>query len=160
MVRHGTQKKRRAGRVVSRKDKTKHRDRKVFNAIKDLEVKKHFNSSISPHDNLQSFGLIADPNSDTKQKNKKKPVHALTGFADMTPVLNSDRNPIRRLQSEVDQKYVSKLYRLHGDNSKAVERDIKTNDRQLSSTQYTKMLKVFLSLPESQRFEPVPTSSG
>lgn len=55
-----------------------------------------------------------------------------------------------------DQKYISKCLGKHGDNYKAMMRDIKTNDMQYTDTQLRKMAARFFLLGEEQIRVDVP----
>ena len=143
MVRHGKQRKLRSGRKVSGSGgkAQKHRTLRVLNALKDNKVKEHWDKTKSPANNLNSYGLIADPNTGKH----KKPESALVGYAQLKPALE-DLNPKRRLMSEVDQRYANNCMKKYGEDFKAMERDIITNDRQLSSAQMKKVTSMFATI--------------
>ena len=61
MVRHGTQKKRRSGAKITQKSPA-HRTKKILSAIKFSDIKKQYDSTKSPGENLADFGLVADVN--------------------------------------------------------------------------------------------------
>ena len=155
MVRHAKQKKLRAGRRVrgsggTNTKKVLHRVKKVANAIVDQNVKKFWDMGKSPAANLESFGLTAEAND-----KPKKAKDALAGFAKIVDSIPTgtikEINPKRRIMSEEDQLYAAKLLNKHGDNWQQMQRDIKTNDRQLSATQCKKLVSIFNSLQEDQK---------
>ena len=126
MVRHARQKKLRAGRKVRGSGGTNtkralHRVKKVANAIVDQNVKKFWDMSKSPAGNLQSFGLTAEANC-----KPKKAKDALAGFARIVNSIPTGEikevNPKRRIMSEEDQRYASKLLNKHGDDWQKMQR--------------------------------------
>ena len=154
MVRHGKQKKLRAGRKTrgsggTNTKKVVHRVKKVTNAILDPNVKKFWDKSKSPVENLQSFGLTAQAN-----EKPKKAKNALVGYANLMDSMVSgdikDINPKRRIMSEEDQRYAVKLLDKYGDNWQKMQRDIKLNDRQLSAAQCMKLVNLFHTLQDDQ----------
>jgi Ribosome biogenesis protein Nop16 len=157
MVKHGTAKKRRRGLKVSRKPQ-KHRNVRVASAVPP-EIKDAYDKTKSPAENLASFGLEANPNIIKKKQvivepgiatNKKKP--AFLGFATVPESDDmQDRNPRRRKMSEFDQKYVVKCIKKHGEDYKAMERDIKLNTSQYTESRMRTMCKTYMSLDDSER---------
>jgi nucleolar protein 16 len=57
-----------------------------------------------------------------------------------------EKNPKRRQMSEHDQEYVVKCIRKHGENYKAMERDIITNDQQYTEDKMKKLCARYLAL--------------
>lgn len=151
MVKHGTQKKRRSGRKTTRKSLPKHRDVKVANSIQNLHIKKIYNKNITPSENLQSFGLLSDVNNLKGKSDSILPLSANAAFLGFGKVLNSnddneiinhmsiDTNPKRKVISEFDQNYAKVNIDKHGDNYKAMEKDIIVNNRQYTANQMEKL---------------------
>lgn len=142
MVRHGTQKKRRAGFKVTRKA-PKHRSVKIANSVTNAEIKKIYDKNKTPSANLESFGLVADVNNLKGKEDSaipKKSHAAFVGYGQVVQSDNfSDQNPKRRKISDVDMEYATANMRKHGEDYKAMERDIRTNNRQLTAKQIEKL---------------------
>lgn len=74
-------------------------------------------------------------------------------------VPDSDR-PSRKTRfplTQDEEEYIAKCMAKHGDNYKAMFRDIKTNNMQHTEDQLRKMGSRFLLLNEEQRRVPVPS---
>lgn len=150
MVRHGTQKKRRSGRKVTRKAALKD-GVKQRNAVRDADFKKTWDSKIGIVDNYAKAGLLANPNSvDTIRKSNAK--DGFVGFADLSSLKNIDRNPKRIEMSEFDQKYALSLIKKYKDDYKKMQFDTKLNTRQLTENQSKKMCEKYLKLEDDQKF--------
>jgi len=154
MVKHGTAKKRRRGLKVSRKA-PKHRDVRIASAVPS-EIKPAYDKSKSPADNLASFGLDADANH-FKQKSVPgghgdKKNAAFLGFA-VVPESDdlAEKNPKRRRISEADQQYIVLLIRRHGEDYKAMERNIQLNVQQHTENKLKRMADMYLALPDKEK---------
>jgi hypothetical protein len=149
MVRHGTQKKRRAGKKVTRKG-PKNKNLKIMNALTDIKVKEHWDNRKSPHENFASMGLDYDPNNLKKEGFSKEA--AFEGFITM-PVTEdvTDHNPRRRPMSTMDQEYIVKCVRKHKTDFHKMAMDIKTNSMQLTEARLKKMFEKYSSLPDDQK---------
>lgn len=147
MVRHGTQKKRRAGFKITRKA-PKHRSVKIANSVANAEVKKLYDKSKTPSENLASFGLVADVNNLKGKEDSaipRKKHAAFVGYGQVCDSDNfSDKNPKRKKISEFDMEYAAANIKKHGEDFKAMERDIKTNSRQLTAKQIEKVCKLYV----------------
>jgi hypothetical protein len=105
---------------------------------------------------MAAFGLDANPNSFKKKSmpggNGSKKDAAFLGFVPLPESDNlAEKNPKRRQMSEHDQKYVVALIKKHGDNYKAMERDIDTNVMQYSETKMKTLCGKYLTLDENQK---------
>jgi hypothetical protein len=78
MVRHGTLRKRRSGRKVTRKA-PKHNAMKIKSSVTDLYLKQNWDTSKSPKENLLSMGLNPNPN---QSLNATFPVFVSTDYFD------------------------------------------------------------------------------
>lgn len=162
MVKHGTNKKRRRNLKTTRKPQ-KHHKLRVANKVPE-GIKKEWDASKSPSENLQAFGLEADPNqtlSGMRGVGRKhvKPTDGTAShsaaFLGMTIVPRDGRdamkeaNPKLKILAEVDQKYASLLIAAHGDNYSKMAKDIKVNYNQLTLNKCQKLCEKFLALPKA-----------
>ena len=146
MVRHGTQKKRRSGAKVTRKA-PKHRAVKIANSVANTSVKKVYDKSKTPSQNLTSFGLIADVNNLKGNADSLIPFSKHAAFVGFGQVMESDtfadKNPKRRKISDVDMEYAAANISKHGNNYKAMEMDVKCNVKQLTEGQMKKLCTLY-----------------
>ena len=167
MVKHGTQKKRRANQKVTRKAR-KHKELRVVNGITNEAIKKEWNKKISPSDNLSNFGLNADPNRNlagselnTGRKQKPKDPNAVSaafvGLAkiptdkELKTTSLADPNPKRRIMSEDDQEYVVKCIKKHEFDYEKMAKDMKRNYNQHTEAKMKKMCEKYMGLPTSEK---------
>ena len=89
------------------------------------------------------LGLDANPNAlnEIRPPGVLKNSAAFLGYASLssTTMQAVDHNPKSRIISEWDAQFAKELIARHGSDYKAMERDVKTNDRQLSATQARKL---------------------
>mmetsp|Transcript_4473 Transcript_4473/g.7315 ORF Transcript_4473/g.7315 Transcript_4473/m.7315 type:complete len:164 (-) Transcript_4473:77-568(-) len=150
MVKHGTLKKRRSGRKVTRKPQ-KHRAVRIANSVVNVDVKKAYDKNKTPSANLREFGLISDVNNLKGSVDSVIPLTkhaAFLGFGrimkDEGDGMNSvDSNPKRRKISEFDIAYARSNILKHKTDYKAMERDIKCNDRQYTAKQMENLCKKY-----------------
>jgi hypothetical protein len=146
MARNGIQRRRRGTSKVVRKPQ-KHRNLRISNAVKELSIKDVYDPSLTPSENLKTLGLDANPNAlnEIRPPGMLKNSAAFLGFASLssTTMQAVDHNPNSRLISEWDAKYAQELVQKHGRDFKAMERDIKLNDRQLSANQARKLIEKY-----------------
>lgn len=150
MVRHGTQRKRRAGRKVTRKAQHSWA-RKQQNAVKDETMRGKWDVKASIDENYQKAGLTAkvNKNSDVRSLNSKEA--AFEGYTEVGEVLNKRSAFFRDKMGRLDQEMAVSLIDKHGDNYLAMQRDIKTNVQQLSENQAKKICEKYLNLlPENR----------
>ena len=147
MVRHGTQKKRRAGFKVTRKP-PKHRTERVANSVTNVAVKKIYDKNKTPSENLAAFGLASDVNNLKGSADSAIPLTKHAAFVGFGQVMEGeacpDKNPKRKRISEVDSDYAAANIAKHGDDYKAMERDIKVNVRQSTARQMEKLCVLYL----------------
>ena len=141
MVRHGTAKKRRRGVKVTRKA-PKPAPLRVVNAIRDDSLKKLWDKSKTPAQNLLAIGLDPDPNSGKKDV----PEYAdKAGYIGMIDVSEADpyavANPRRKQISEFDQQYITRCVAAHGSDYAKMERDTKVNFKLHTARQLEKMFQ-------------------
>jgi nucleolar protein 16 len=121
----------------------KHPKLRVVKNLKNSHVKKFYDSAKSPAANLESMGLTPNPN---KIKADKKIDENFPGFMgyvdDLTEAAKENPKP-RSTLNEMDVKYVEDLLAKHGENYKAMERDIKTNYNQHTEAQLKKLVKKY-----------------
>lgn len=159
MVKHGRNKKRRAGRIG--KTKLKNRSFRRWDPnprfTNDI-VKQNWDVSKSPSENLRTLGLVAKPNQDVqriheyRQSNPATPVVELFDIPDSDIIRSRRELPLK----EDDQKYIAKCMSKHGVAYDKMFRDIKLNYMQHTETQLRKMGARFLLLSDDQRKVPVP----
>jgi hypothetical protein len=139
MVRHGTAKKRRRGLKVTRKA-PKPAPLRVVNAVKDSSLKKIWDKSKTPAQNLLAIGLDPDANSGKKDL----PEYAdKIGYIGMIDVSEADpyavANPRRKQMSDFDQQYITRCVAAHGQDYSKMERDTKVNFKLFTARQLEKM---------------------
>ena len=151
MVRHGTQKKRRAGRKVTRKA-PKHVKLRQKNAVRDYDAKQTWDTSISTEANYAKLGLVGDSNKIKDKNIINKNNNGFVGFADINDLKKIDKNSKKRgSMSEFDQKYAVSLIQKHDHDWKAMQMDIKTNSRQLTENQAKKLCEKYLNLDDKEK---------
>lgn len=158
MVKHGRNKKRRAGRIG--KTKLKNRTFQRWDPsprFGDKTVKQLWDVSKSPSVNLANMGLLAKPNQDVKRVNEAPKVNADACVIELFDIPDSDTlNANKKVHpmSLDEQAYISKCMAKYADNYEKMFRDIKVNNMQYTETQLRKMGARFLLLePEQRKFE-------
>jgi len=161
----GRIKRRHTGPKVTRKAK-KPLQELVKAAMVCSQLRSSYDDKISPSANLANMGLMAHTNNNIKTRRtvmsaagapERDVVSALVGFVKSIPESdvfnpatgNVDVNVRRRPMSQVDQDYFANLIHKHGENYKAMERDIKLNCQQYSETKCRTLCKKLLSLSSS-----------
>ena len=152
MVRHGTQKKRRANRKVTRKA-PKHVKLRQKNAVRDPEAKKSWDTNISVEDNYRKLGLVGDSNKVTDLTAiRKTAANAFVGFTDIHDLKNIDKNHKKKgNMSEHDQKYALSLIQAYDHDFYGMQMDIKLNTRQLTENQAKKLCEKYLNLDDEDK---------
>ena len=160
MVKHGRNKKRRAGRIG--KTKLKNKTYKRWNPSPKFGndvVKANWDPSKSPSQNLASMGLLAKPNQDVKRPNEQLALdNNAPSVVELFDIPDSDSMKVRKEypMSEDDQKYIAKCLKKYGTDYGRIFRDHKTNKMQYTETQLRKMGARFLLLSPEQRIVGVP----
>jgi Ribosome biogenesis protein Nop16 len=163
MVKHGRNKKRRAGRIGKTKLKNKNFLRWDPNPkIGDETVQRLWDTTKTPRQNLALMGLVTDVNGDAAaaftHSNNNAPVDSAA--IDLFPVPDSDtRTKQDRLpMTEEDQEYIVKCMAKYGtDNYNAMFRDIRINSHQHTREKLEKMAARFLLLNPNQLLIPAET---
>ncbi|KAL3918197.1 MAG: hypothetical protein SGILL_004353 [Bacillariaceae sp.] len=164
MVKHGRNKKRRAGRIGRTKLKNKSTFKRWDPSLRaaDAVVRKNWNPAISPARNLANLGLLAKPNSDIKNADPTQRVEAAdVNLVELFDIPDSDelREQKRRKRCPLnadDQEYIARCFSKYGDDYGKAMRDIKINKMQYTETQLRKMGARFLLLNPEQRTVEVP----
>jgi len=157
MVKHGKDKKRRAGRIGKTKLKNKNFRRWDPNPkVSDALVKEHWDASKSPSENLKSMGLLAKPN-DLLHAGSNVSSVSSPCLIDLFDVPDSDNlnNPKRCPMEDDDQNYIARCMAKYGDDYGRMFRDTKSlNKMQFTERQLQKMGARFLLLaPEERRVD-------
>jgi hypothetical protein len=156
MVRHGTLRKRRSGRKVTRKA-PKHSALKIKSSVTDLFLKQNWDTSKSPKDNLLAMGLNPNPNqslnaADLDTTNSMNPEKtAFMGFMSLPTGNFEEKNPFRKVLSRSDQEYLVLLLNKHGLNFKKMSHDLVLNHLQHTQQKLEKMYEKYQSLTAEQR---------
>jgi hypothetical protein len=153
MVRHGTQKKRRSGRKVTRVG-GKHRVIKIANSVVNADIQAMYDKNKTPSANLADFGLVSDVNNLKGRSDSTLPIKnakhaAFVGFGTIIDgETKIDQNPRRKQISEFDCAYAAANIKKHGVDYKAMERDIKLNSRQNTAKQMERLCVKYIAAQE------------
>jgi nucleolar protein 16 len=137
MVRYGRKIKQRDKVKVTRKQKPLRKFKTRF--VRDANVKDQWNHSLTTRQNYERIGLQANPNAYHTIRQDVAAADGTLEAADEEKLFHvpdsdllSERNHRRpeNYMSEEEIKYLRKLIAKHGENFKAMERDIKTNNMQ------------------------------
>ncbi|TYZ59226.1 hypothetical protein PybrP1_002234 [[Pythium] brassicae (nom. inval.)] len=139
MPRVGTKIKQRNKVKVTRKQKPRRKFKTRF--VGDARIQEQWDHRLTTRQNYDKLGLQADPNS---YQALKQSIAGAEGALDDEPRLFhvpdsdflSERNPRRpeNYMSEEERKYLRPLIAKHGEDFKAMERDIKSNNMQWTAT--------------------------
>lgn len=178
MVKHGTAKKRRAGRTGRTKLKNgtyaKFKPPQYTSSI----VKDNWDPSKSPNQNFSQMGLNGTPNASINDRGLKDTNHSeankngaeieVYNVAEFTKIVDETQNATltkskKQKQKKLplsleNQKYMIACMIKHGDNYTKMARDTKVNNMQHTEHVLTKMGIKFLNLTEEQRRVDVPES--
>lgn len=134
---------------------------RIRNGITHEDVRKLYNKSSSPSDNLTRLGLEVDCNKAVRRRNStikdlvdSKPIEcaAFIGLASdaqletMKGANCQENNPKRRKMSDFDKEYINNCINKYKDDYKAMERDIQLNYFQHSESKLRKMHALFDTL--------------
>lgn len=166
MVKHGRNKKRRAGRIGKTKIKSnghfKRWDPDLHKRIKNPTVRENWDPAKSVNANLAAFGLVGNPNNDVRNTN---PLHKPKVVKDVSAVELfdiPDSDELRKPKekrcpiNEEDQKYIAKCMSKYGDDYARAFRDIKINYMHHTENQLRKLGARFLLLSSDQRVVEIP----
>lgn len=168
MVKHGRNKRRRAGRIGKTKIKSKGNfkrwDPDLLKKIKDPVVAAHWDPSKSFTANFAAIGLVGNPNDDMRNTNpssRKNNEQSVVGVSvvELFDIPDSDemgQNQKKRPMTEDDQKYIVKCLSKHGNDYARAFRDIETNYMQHTETKLRKLGARFLLLSPEERLVDVP----
>uniref|UniRef100_A0A7S2REA6 Nucleolar protein 16 n=1 Tax=Eucampia antarctica TaxID=49252 RepID=A0A7S2REA6_9STRA len=169
MVKHGTNKKRRAGRTGKTKLKNgtyrKFKPTEITNHI----IREHWDPSKTPTANLKSMGLTANVNNDINSRgltlvHKDDAGTTNNKAVEVFDIPESDIIPKKTLANRMlpmsieDQKYVAKCMEKHGNDYLKMARDMKFNDMQHTENKLRKLGARFLLLSEGHRRVEVPST--
>lgn len=144
MVDHGSNKKRRRGMKVTRKPR-KHKNVRVLRSIVSQEIKNLYDKEKSPKENFQAMGLVTDSNKLLEEKPVVENYPAFLGYADQVTgmIYQAPNSKNSKNLGQLDSIYAENNIKKHGDNYKAMERDLVSNPRQLSEAQISKLIKKY-----------------
>lgn len=165
MVKHGRNKKRRAGRIG--KTKLKNKSYKRWNpnpTFSNDVIRQNWDITKSPTQNLASMGLLAKPNQDIHRSHEQTDPQANSGTSvvELFDIPDSDSMKIKKdyPMSEDDQKYIAKCMKKYGKDYGKMFRDHKVNVMQHTETKLQKMGARFLLLSSEQRLANVPEKAS
>ena len=165
MVKHGRNKKRRAGRIgrtkLKNKGNFKRWDPDLHKKIKNPVIREHWDPSKSFSANFAAIGLVGNPNSDMRNTNPSKTPKPVTDFSavELFDVPDSDKFGQQKKyhpMNEEDQKYIAKCISKYGDDYGRAFRDIKINYMQHTENQLRKLGARFLLLSPEERVADIP----
>lgn len=163
MVKHGRNKKRRAGRIG--KTKLKNRTYRKFKPteISNHIIREHWDPTKTPTENLKKMGLTAKVNNDVNSRGIIDEADVGVGKAvEVFDIPESDIIPKKTLSMRMlpvsieEQKYIARCMERYGDDYVRMARDIKINDMQHTENKLRKLGARFLLLSEDQRRVEVP----
>jgi len=163
MVKHGRNKKRRAGRIG--RTKLKNRNFRFFKPpqITDLVVKESWNPKRSAAENMAALGLSTN-NTRSLSNSTTAELAAITSnkAVELYDIPDSDNIPkstLRMLPVSIEnQGYMVKLFAKYGSDYKKMSMDIKLNNMQHTEKQLQKIGARFLLLNENQLRSELPDS--
>mmetsp|Transcript_18440 Transcript_18440/g.22585 ORF Transcript_18440/g.22585 Transcript_18440/m.22585 type:complete len:180 (-) Transcript_18440:143-682(-) len=169
MVKHGRNKKRRAGRIG--RTKLKNRNYALFKPpqFQDPVIKNHWDPKKSARVNMESLGLQSAPNTlfnvldsqEQKENNESSSTKSCKAI-ELYDIPESDIIPKSTLAQRMlpvsieNQKYMAKCFAKHGEEYFKMSRDIKVNDMQHTENHLRKLGAKFLLLKKSQRRVDIP----
>ena len=162
MVKHGRNKKRRAGRLGKTKLKNCNYQFHKPAQISDSVIREKWQVKKSLSSNMTRLGLVVHPNGDAADRGNAPPpvVPGAATAIELFDIPESDVIPkqVKTMLpvSEEDQKYMERLFKKHGDDYTKMARDIKTNDMQHSLHRLKKIGGRFFLLTEKQLRVEVP----
>lgn len=150
MVSHSTVKSRRRPHKVTRKPRMHPRLRVLKNLNNSL-VKQFYDNEKLPVDNLIALGLETNANGIgqpryTRHPEEKEPEDAFPGFLGYVETLPPSSAKPRNVLPEMEMEYIEALIAKHGDNCKAMERDMKLNTKQYTELQLKRLVKRYQEL--------------
>lgn len=174
MVKHGRNKKRRAGRIG--RTKLKNRNFSRWNpkpTFTDRTVSKLWDVTKSPQVNLTQMGLSLEPNNvnrgntttanssnngDQNNRNKKPNMIELFDVPESDELNNNNNKAATRLPvQEEEQDYIVKCMEKYGTNYRAMFRDVKVNNLQHTEGKLRKLGARFLLLhPDQIAVQDIP----
>ena len=124
------------------------------------ELKERWDSSKSPASNLESLGLLAQPNQ-LNNSEKKSPQESVScSVIELFDVPDSDNaKPSLRKRyplEKAEEEYIANCMSKWGVDYTSMFQDIKVNDMQHTEQKLRKMGTRYLLLTEEQRRVPVP----
>ncbi|RYH16409.1 hypothetical protein EON65_30145 [archaeon] len=138
MVSHGSAKKRRRGTKVKQNGQKNIYLRMSASVASNL--KKVYDVDKSPEENLANMGLMADANA----QGKATAANANSAFVGyLTNYQNAPNKERKTKLSDLDKLYIKKCIDKHGEDYKAMERDMKLNYMQHTAKQMEKMIKKY-----------------
>lgn len=147
MVRINAKKRRRGGGKVTRKPQKKIGLRVQERLAK--EVRAVYDTKKSVSDNLANMGLVADPNNMDKSSALAKKDAAFVGF--ITNNTSGESKPKKDKLSLLDINYIKTNVAKHGEDFKAMEKDIKLNYMQHTARQMEKLIKRYQAEQEQEQ---------
>ena len=175
MVKHGRNKKRRAGRYgktkIKHKNNFKRNDPELFQKLAEKvpTLGKHWDPNKSISVNCASMGLmVGNPNVDMRDTSKKKYSRDSNGGATTTVIQLFDipdsdpmgnRTKKIRAVSIDDQKYIARCISKYGEDYSRAFRDTKTNYMQYTETQLRKLAARYLLLSPEDRLVELPKNA-
>lgn len=159
MVKHGRNKKRRAGRIGRTKLKNRNYAKFKPTEMKNSMCKKNWDPTKSAAVNYSKMGLKSNINAEVNSRGIEEATKS--NKVEAPSAIELFDVPIDRVKREAPitkefQKYMAKCFDRYGDDYESMFRDIKLNNMQHTSTVLMKMGKKFLSMKDEEREVDVP----
>lgn len=119
---------------------------RILKNVKNPLIKDLYDGNKLPVDNLIALGLETNANGlgqprYTRHPEDKEPENAYPGFVGYVESLPPSSNKPKNVLTELEMLYAESNMKNHGDNYKAMERDMKTNPNQYTEAQMRKLIE-------------------
>lgn len=154
MVRHSSVRSRRRAHKVTRKPRM-HARLRVLKNLNNPLVKQFYDNDKLPVDNMKALGLETNANGIgqpryTRHPDEKEAKDEFPGFLGYVESLPPSSAKPKNIIADIEMDYLEAIVNKHGDNYKAMERDMKLNYKQYTENQLKRLVKRFNELKAAQ----------